>query len=123
MRHQRIDRISEEVKKEVSRIIREEVKDPRIGQLASILRADVSGDLRLAKIYVSVLGDDNERASTMAGLTRAAGFIRKELGRALKIRYVPELSFILDTSSEYSVDISKKIREVTSQQEKANEDD
>ncbi|MGI5852268.1 MAG: 30S ribosome-binding factor RbfA [Clostridiales bacterium] len=123
MRHQRIDRISEEVKKEVSRIIREEVKDPRIGQLASILRADVSGDLRLAKIYVSVLGDDNERASTMAGLTRAAGFIRKELGRALKIRYVPELSFILDTSIEYSVDISKKIREVTSQQEKANEDD
>ncbi|HHZ13048.1 MAG: 30S ribosome-binding factor RbfA [Caldicoprobacterales bacterium] len=123
MKHQRIDRIAEEVKKEVSRIIREEVKDPRIGQMASVLRADVSGDLRHAKIYVSVLGDDKERASTMEGLTRAAGFIRKGLGRALKIRYVPELSFILDTSIEYSVDISKKIMEVNRQQEKSNEND
>jgi ribosome-binding factor A len=112
LKHQRIDRIAEEVKKEVSRIIREEVKDPRIGQMASVLRADVSGDLRHAKIYVSVLGDDKERASTMEGLSRA-----------LKIRYVPELSFILDTSIEYSVDISKKIMEVNRQQEKSNEND
>ena len=59
----------------------------------------------------------------MEGLTRAAGFIRKGLGRALKIRYVPELSFILDTSIEYSVDISKKIMEVNRQQEKSNEND
>lgn len=123
MRHQRIDRISEEVKKELSRIIREDVKDPRIGEMASILRVDVSGDLRHAKVYVSVLGDEEEKASTMEGLDRAAGFIRKELGQALSIRYIPELNFILDTSIEYSVDISKKIREVNRQQEKAHEDD
>lgn len=123
MRHQRIDRISEEIKKEVSRIIREDVKDPRIAQMASILRADVSGDLRHAKIYVSVLGDEQERASTMEGLARAAGYIRKELGRVLSIRYIPELNFVLDTSIEYSVDISKKIAEVNRQQEKSYEDD
>ncbi|NLI60996.1 MAG: 30S ribosome-binding factor RbfA [Clostridiales bacterium] len=120
MKHQRIGRISEEVKKEISRIIREDVKDPRIGQMASILRADVSGDLRHAKIYVSVLGNEQEKTSTMEGLGRAAGFIRKELGRALAIRYVPELTFILDTSIEYSVDISKKIMEVKRKQEKSN---
>lgn len=122
MRHQRLDRISEEIKRGISRIIREDVKDPRIGQMASILRADVSGDLRHAKIHVSVLGDDRERASTIEGLTRAAGFIRKELGRVLALRNIPELNFILDTSIEYSVDISKKIREIN-EQEKGSRND
>ena len=117
MRHQRIDRISEEVKKAVSRIIRESVKDPRVAQMVSVLRAEVSGDLRHAKIFVSVLGDESERVSTMEGLTRAAGYIRKELGRGLSLRYTPELNFQLDTSIEYSVDISKKIMEVNRQQE------
>lgn len=123
MKHQRLDRISEEIKKEISRIIREDVKDPRIGQMASILHAEVSGDLRHAKIYVSVLGDDEEKKSTIAGLHRAAGFIRKNLGRVLTIRYIPELNFILDNSIEYSVDISKKIMEINQQQEKTHEDD
>ena len=123
MKHQRIDRISEEIKKEISRIIREDVKDPRIAQMASILRADVSGDLRHAKIYVSVLGNEREKTSTIEGLTRAAGFIRKELGRALTIRYIPELNFVLDTSIEYSVDISKKIMEVNREQEKTHGDE
>ncbi len=122
MKHQRIDRISEEIKKEISRIIREDVKDPRVAQMASILRVDVSRDLRYAKVYVSVLGDEQERSSTMEGLTRAAGYIRKELGRVLTIRHIPELNFILDTSIEYSVDISKKIMEINRQQEKSHED-
>ena len=91
--------------------------------MASILRVDVSGDLRYAKVYVSVLGDERERASTIAGLSRAAGFIRKGLGRVLTIRYIPELNFILDTSIEYSVDISKKIMEIKKQQEQSNGDD
>lgn len=122
MKHQRLDRISEEIKKEISRIIREDVKDPRIAEMASILRADVSGDLRHAKIYVSVLGNDEEKDSTIEGLTRASGFIRKELGRVLSIRYIPELNFILDTSIEYSVDISKKIMEVKRETEKSHDE-
>lgn len=123
MRHQRLDRISEEIKKEISRIIREDVKDPRISPMASILRVDVARDLRYAKVYVSVLGNEQEKTSTIEGLTRAAGFIRKELGRVLTIRYIPELSFMLDTSIEYSVDISKKIMEVTREQRNANENE
>ncbi|NLJ41193.1 MAG: 30S ribosome-binding factor RbfA [Clostridiales bacterium] len=122
MRHQRIDRISEEIKKAVSRIIRDSVKDPRVAQMVSVLRAEVSGDLRHAKIFVSVLGDESERVSTMEGLTRAAGYIRKELGRGLSLRYTPELNFQLDTSIEYSVDISKKIMEVNRQQEATDDD-
>lgn len=123
MRHQRLDRISEEIKKEISRIIREDVKDPRISPMVSILRVDVARDLRYAKIYVSVLGNEEEKTSTIEGLTRAAGFIRKELGRVLTIRYIPELSFVLDTSIEYSVDISKKIVEITREQEKTSENE
>lgn len=112
MRNQRKERISEEVKKELSRILREEVKDPRIGELSSILRADVTGDLRYAKIFVSILGDEAEKKSTMEGLDKASGFIRKELGRSLNLRHTPELRFILDSSIEYSVDINKKISEL-----------
>ncbi|NLN41297.1 MAG: 30S ribosome-binding factor RbfA [Clostridiales bacterium] len=123
MRHQRLDRISEEIKKEISRIIREDVKDPRISPMVSILRVDVARDLRYAKVYVSVLGNEEEKTSTIEGLTRAAGFIRKELGRILTIRYIPELSFVLDTSIEYSVDISKKIVEITREQEKTSENE
>jgi len=123
VRHQRLHRISEEIKKEISRIIREDVKDPRISPMASILRVDVARDLRYAKVYVSVLGNEQEKTSTIEGLTRAAGFIRKELGRVLTIRYIPELSFMLDTSIEYSVDISKKIMEVTREQRNANENE
>ncbi len=123
MRHQRLDRISEEIKKEISRIIREDVKDPRISPMVSILRVDVARDLRYAKVYVSVLGNEEEKTSTIEGLTRAAGFIRKELGRVLTIRYIPELSFVLDTSIEYSVDISKKIVEITREQEKTSENE
>jgi len=123
VRHQRLDRISEEIKKEISRIIREDVKDPRISPMVSILRVDVARDLRYAKVYVSVLGNEEEKTSTIEGLTRAAGFIRKELGRVLTIRYIPELSFVLDTSIEYSVDISKKIVEITREQEKTSENE
>ena len=73
--------------------------------------------------YMSVLGNEEEKTSTIEGLTRAAGFIRKELGRVLTIRYIPELSFVLDTSIEYSVDISKKIVEITREQEKTSENE
>lgn len=123
VRHQRLDRISEEIKKEISRIIREDVKDPRISSMVSILRVDVSRDLRHAKVYVTVLGSEEEKSSTIEGLTRAAGFIRKELGRVLTIRYIPELHFVLDTSIEYSVDISKKIMEITTEQGKTSENE
>lgn len=112
MAQYRINRISEEIRKEVSDIIRYEVKDPRIAELSSIVKVEVTGDLRYAKIYVSVLGDESARNNTLEGLKKAAGFIRRELGRRLDIRYIPELNFVADLSIEYSVEISKKLNEL-----------
>ncbi len=113
----RINRISEEIRREVSDIIRSSVKDPRISQVTSVVRADVAGDLRYAKIYISVLGSEEDRESTLEGLKQAAGFIRRELGNRLDIRYTPELQFVSDHSIEYSVEINKKLSELNIKQE------
>ena len=104
--YQRIDRISEEVRREVDAIIREELGDPRISGTFSITRAEVTGDLRYAKIYVSVLEDDR-RDELMEALKSAKGFIRRSLGKRMIIRYSPELIFISDKNIEYGVHIAK----------------
>ena len=105
MSYQRIDRISEDVRREVDAIIREELSDPRIDGTFSITRADVAGDLRYAKIYVSVLEYD-KREPLMQALKSAAGYIRRSLGRRMIIRYSPELSFISDRNIAYGVHIA-----------------
>ena len=106
MSYNRIDRISEEVRREVDRIIREDLNDPRITGTLSITRADVTRDLRPAKIFVSVLEDD-KREGMMAALKKAAGFIRRELGQNIIIRYSPELTFVSDENIAYGVHIAK----------------
>ena len=103
---QRIDRISEEVRREVDRIIREELSDPRIAGTFSITRAEVTRDLRYAKIFVSVLEDD-KREGMMAALKSASGYIRRALGKGILIRYSPELSFVSDQNIAYGVHIAK----------------
>ncbi len=106
MSYQRIDRISEEVRREVDAIIREEMHDPRIIGTYSITRADVTRDLRYAKIFVSVLEDD-KRDSLMEALKNARGYIRHALGKRMIIRYTPELIFVSDKNIEYGVHIAK----------------
>ena len=106
MSYNRIDRISEEVRREVDRIIREDLNDPRISGTFSVTHADVTRDLRYAKIYVSVLEDD-KREGMMAALKKAAGFIRRELGQNIIIRYSPELTFVSDENIAYGVHIAK----------------
>lgn len=91
----RTDRISEEVKREVSFIIQNELKDPRIAKMISVTAADVTRDLRYARVYVSVLGDENEKRDAIEGLRSAAGFIRREIGRRIQLRYTPEIIFEL----------------------------
>ena len=105
MSYQRIDRISEEVRREVDAIIREELSDPRIAGTFSVTRAEVAGDLRSAKIYVSVL-EDELREPLMEALKNASGFIRRSLGRRMIIRYSPELRFISDRNIAYGVHIA-----------------
>ena len=116
MSYQRIDRISEQVRREVDRIIREDLGDPRIDGTFSVTRAEVTRDLRYAKIYVSVLEED-KREPMMAALKSAAGFIRRELGRNIIIRYSPELSFVSDRNIAYGVHIAKVLSDARKTEE------
>ena len=122
MSYNRIDRISEEVRREVDRIIREDLNDPRIAGTFSVTHADVTRDLRHAKIYVSVLEDD-KREGVMAALKKAAGFIRRELGRNIIIRYSPELTFVSDQNIAYGVHIAKVLADAQKTEGVTHEED
>lgn len=104
-------RISEEMKKEISGIIRSELKDPRLPQMISVVAADVTKDLRYAKVFISVFGSEEEKKNALNGLRSAAGFIRREVGHRMQLRYTPELIFELDESMEHGAYISKLINE------------
>ncbi len=107
----RISRISEEIKREISNIIQNELKDPRLPELVSVVSVNVTRDLRYAKVYVSVFGSDEQKENALEGLRSAAGFIRKEIGHRVKLRYTPEIQFELDNSIEYGAYINKLIKE------------
>ncbi len=111
MNFDRTDRISEEVRREVDRIIREDVRDPRVTGTWSITRADVTRDLRYAKIRVSVL-EEEQRKPLLKALKNAAGFIRRELGKNLRLRYTPELLFEEDDNIAYGVHIASILADV-----------
>lgn len=108
---ERIYRISEEIKREISNIIQNELKDPRLPELVSVLSVDTTRDLRYAKVYVSVYGNEEEKKKAMEGLKNASGFIRREIGQRIKLRYTPELLFELDNSIEYGIYINKLIND------------
>ena len=110
MNSKRINRISEEVKRTISDIVQNELKDPRIPSITSISHVEVTNDLSYAKVYVSVLGNDFDRDEAIEGLNSAKGFIKKELSK--KIRAMPELIFIKDDSIEKSLELDKLIDEV-----------
>ncbi|MFW5998394.1 MAG: 30S ribosome-binding factor RbfA [Halanaerobiaceae bacterium] len=118
----RVRRLGELLKEEISKIIRQEVKDPRIG-FVSITDVEVSGDLRHAKVYVSVYGNDKEKKDTMEGLKKANGFIRKLVGERITTYHTPEIIFRYDDSIEHGVYISKLIDEVRAEDEKGNDKD
>ena len=122
MSYQRIDRISEEVRREVDAIIRDELHDPRISGTFSVTRADVTGDLRYAKIYISVLEDD-KRDYLMAALKNAKGYIRRSLSKRMIIRYTPELTFVSDKNIEYGVHIAKVLAETLGTEESTDDRD
>lgn len=105
-------RINEEVYREVSNIIRGELKDPRISPIVSVTRTEVTTDLKQAKIYISVLGEEEALARTIEGLKSSAGFIRNRLAATLNLRNTPELIFIPDDSIAYGIKMTKLIDEV-----------
>lgn len=110
-------RINGEVQRELSNIIRGEVKDPRIHPMTSVVAVEVAPDLKTCKAYISVLGDEQSQADTLKGLTSAEGYIRRALAKSINLRNTPQIRFILDQSIEYGVNMSRRIDEVVRSQE------
>ncbi len=116
------NRINGEVRRALSGIIRD-VKDPRVDPFCSIVEAVVAPDLKTCKVYVSVLGDEDKAAETLVGLKSAEGFIRRELAHTVNLRNTPELTFIMDDSIRYGIEMSKKIDEVMERQGRDTDSD
>ncbi|HYF77517.1 MAG TPA: 30S ribosome-binding factor RbfA [Symbiobacteriaceae bacterium] len=118
MSTQRAARLGDQIREELSNLIRQELKDPRIG-FVSIVKVEVAGDLRHAKVFASVLGDEKQKKDSLKGLTSASGFLRTELGKILQLRYTPELHFVLDESIEHGTRIAQLLVQVQKEQEKS----
>lgn len=115
MAFNRLERIKQEVKREMSSIVRE-LKDPRISPMTSIVAADVSRDLKYAKIYVSVMGTDEEKRATMDALKSATGFIKRKIGSRLDLRCVPQPTFVLDSTIDYGMHINELIHKINGEE-------
>lgn len=106
-----IDRISEDIKREIVSIMRE-LKDPRISDMLTVLKVEVSGDLSYAKVYISAIDGIETAKNSVKGLQNAQGYIRKQLGRRLHLRKSPQLKFIADNSIEKGMELFEKIKEI-----------
>lgn len=103
-----------EVQRELSEIIRTEIKDPRLSAaMTTVVSAEVTPDLKYCKAYISVLGSEEASKAVLEGLNSAVGYIRKELARRVNLRNTPEIRFVLDQSIEYGVNMSRLIDDVT----------
>ena len=118
-------RINGEVRRELSNLILNEIKDPRICPMTSVVEVEVAPDLKTAKAYISVLGDEQAQKDTLAGLKSAEGYIRSALAKSINLRNTPEIRFVMDQSIEYGVNMSKMIDDVNrnSRREEDDKDD
>ena len=116
-------RINQEVLKELSVLIRTELKDPRIHPMTTVVAVEVAPDLKTAKVYVSVLGNEQEQQDTLKGLKSAAPFLRMQLASTLNLRNTPQLFFTVDQSIEYGVHMSKLIDDVIREMPERNEEE
>ena len=107
----RLEKVNEQLKREIGRIIQSELNDPRL-EFISITQAAVSADLRNAKVFFSVIGDSQKMLSAQQGLDAAKGIIRRMIGQRMKMRYTPELAFYYDESLEYSARIEETLQEI-----------
>lgn len=112
----RAERVSDEIRRRLMELIHGELKDPRVSFLSSITRVEMSPDLRYAKVFVSVMGSDEEQQASVAALKHAAGFLRRELGADLHMRHTPELHFVLDHSIQEGDKVLRLIHEVEREQ-------
>ncbi|WP_223066813.1 30S ribosome-binding factor RbfA [Paenibacillus caui] len=117
MANNRPGRVGEQIKKELSLLIQNELKDPRIG-FVTVTGVDVTNDLSQAKVYLSVFGSDEEKNASLKGIERASGFLRSELGKAIRLRHTPELIFKFDESISYGSHIEKLLGEISKNDQK-----
>lgn len=115
----RIEKLQELIKQEMSKMLLKELKDPRIG-FVTVTDVEMTGDLREAKIYVSVMGGEEQVKSSLEGLNSALGFIRREIGHRIRLRFTPEISFALDTSLDYGDHIQKLLLQVEGENKNAD---
>lgn len=111
----RAKRVAEAIRSEVADILAREMKDPRLG-FATVTDVEVSGDLRHVKIFVSVMGDETQVSDTMAALESAQGFIRSEIGKRIRLRYTPEITFRHDTSIEHGARVFQLLQEIQNEE-------
>jgi ribosome-binding factor A len=109
--YKRSERLGEVLLAEISEVIARDLKDPRIG-FVTLTRVEMSDDLRYAKVFASIIGSPAEKARTLQGLSSATGYIRRHLGRALRLRYTPEITFLLDESLEHGANIAQLLRQL-----------
>lgn len=107
----RIEKLQELIKQETSKMLLYDIKDPRIG-FVTVTDVEMTGDLREAKIYVSIMGNDEQIKDTMDGLKSALGFVRREIGKRIRLRFTPEISFAPDKSLDYSEHIQKILLQI-----------
>lgn len=112
-------RINGEVQRVLAEIIRGEIKDPRIAPMTSVVAVEVAPDLKTCKAWISVLGDEKAQADTLEGLKSAEGYIRGQLARIINLRNTPQITFVMDQSIAYGVNMSKLIDEVVEKDEMA----
>jgi ribosome-binding factor A len=115
----RIEKLQELLKQEMGKMLLKELKDPRIG-FVTVTDVEMTGDLREAKIYVSVMGGEEQVKSSLEGLNSALGFIRREIGHRIRLRFTPEISFALDTSLDYGDHIQKLLLQVEGENKNAD---
>lgn len=113
----RVQKIQEFIKQEVSNMLLRDLKDPRLGFI-TVTGVDLTGDLREATVYVSLFGDEDEKAASLKALNKAKGFIRREVGKRLGIYYSPEISFAEDTSLDYGMHIDGLLKKIHKDEEK-----
>lgn len=117
----RSGRINEEMKKEISNIIQYNIRDPRMSAMVSVTKVDVTKDLRYAKVYVSVFGSDQQKEETMKALKSSSGFIRREVGQKVDLRYTPEIIIQLDETIEHGMHIDALLHSIKEKEQNDNE--
>ncbi len=122
MQYKRSSRVGEELKREISDIIQNNLKDPRLG-FVTVTAVEVSDDLRQAKVFYTVFGQNREKKGSQIALNRAAGFIQQEIGKRIRLKFIPQLSFHYDSSVEYGARIDELLNQIRQKEQKTTDED